>query len=299
MQVIELQNERLRFRCVPQIGGSVTDFSARLDDDWVAIMRPTVEPLERASNAASFTLAPYSNRLRDGRFVFEGRTYQLQHAAKHAIAGDVRDRPWQTLQVSDTRALLGFDSTHFDDVNFPFPFTVQVAYGLDGSTLHTALTLTNTGTMRMPAGGGFHPYFNRALAGRAEHVEIELGVAGVYPAGNPPLPTGPIVPLSPEQDFHRLRRLDVVLDHCFGGWDGRALLRWPASGVRLRMEANDRMRHVIIYSPPGPVFALEPVVNANDGFNLMAQGQRDTGVVVLEPGDSFVAAFTLSVERDR
>ena len=62
------------------------------EGEWVSILRPTEEPLTRSSDAGSFVLIPYSNRLRDGQFFFEGQEYQLRGREKHAIHGDVRDR---------------------------------------------------------------------------------------------------------------------------------------------------------------------------------------------------------------
>jgi aldose 1-epimerase len=45
--------------------------------------------------------------------------------------------------------------------------------------------------------------------------------------------------------------------------------------------------HVVLYMPQNqPYIALEPVTNANDGFNLLAQGEVDHGVFVLAPGCS-------------
>jgi aldose 1-epimerase len=35
-----------------------------------------------------------------------------------------------------------------------------------------------------------------------------------------------------------------------------------------------------------PFVAVEPMTNANDGFNLLAQGIEGSGVFVLEPGET-------------
>jgi aldose 1-epimerase len=148
----------------------------------------------------------------------------------------------------------------------------------------------------MPAGCGFHPYFSRALT-PGENVALALRVRGVYP-GDTPLPEGPPVTVPAAKDFTHLRPLEVALDHCFAGWDGRATLHWPESHTTLHVEAGPSFSHVILYSPPKqPFFALEPVTNANDGFNLLADGQTDTGVVVLDPGAALEAEVTLRVEH--
>lgn len=295
MTLVRLESDRLRLDVDPQIGGSVLGFEAHVGRDWIPILRPSRQPLTRSSDASSFTLAPYSNRIRDGVFRFEGRSFRLSHAEKHAIHGDVRDRPWHVVRRSKEELALEIRSAEFADFNFPFSSRCEARFALEGDALVMALRLTNASGETMPAGCGFHPYFRRALCER-DVVEIALRVSGVYP-GATPLPDGPPVPVSASQRFSTLRPLDVALDHCFAGWDGRALVRWPASGVTLRLEATPRFSHVVLYSPPGePFFALEPVTNANDGFNLLADGQQETGVVVLAPGEALEAAVTLTLE---
>ncbi len=264
--MIELNNGNLRLRLDPEIGGSIVDFSAKLGDRWIPIMRRGEEPLTKSSNASSFVLIPYSNRLRDGRFSFGGKSYQLRHAEKHAIHGDVRDRPLRVLEDSEDRVVLEFRSDEVSDLNFPFRFSARMIYALEGFELSCRIELVNVGTESMPAGCGFHPYFNRRLPGSTGEVELQIKVSGVYP-GETPLPTGPAIPIAPQQDFSTQRPLDVVLDHCFAGWDRQALIEWPGNGLEARIQAEQGMEHVILFSPEGQeVFALEPVTNANDGF---------------------------------
>ncbi len=295
--MIERNNGNIRLRLDPEIGGSIVDFSAKLGDRWIPIMRRGKEPLTKSSNASSFVLIPYSNRLRDGRFSFGGKSYQLRHAEKHAIHGDVRDRPLRVLEGSEDRVVLEFRSDEVSDLNFPFRFSARMIYALEGFELSCRIELVNVGTESMPAGCGFHPYFNRRLPGSTGEVELQIKVSGVYP-GETPLPTGPAIPISPQQDFSTQRPLDVVLDHCFAGWDRQALIEWPGSGVKARIQAEQGMEHVILFSPEGQeVFALEPVTNANDGFNLLVQGDKNCGVVVLKPGDALKTGFTILIEE--
>ena len=295
--MIELNNGNLRLRLDPEIGGSIVDFSAKPADRWIPIMRRGEKPLTKSSNASSFVLIPYSNRLRDGRFSFAGKSYQLRHAEKHAIHGDVRDRPLRVLESSEDRVVLEFRSDEFSDLNFPFRFSARMIYALEGFELSCRIELVNVGAESMPAGCGFHPYFNRRMPGSTGEVELQIKVSGVYP-GETPLPTGPAIPISPHQDFSTQRPLDVVLDHCFAGWDRQAIIEWPGSGVKARIQAEQGMEHVILFSPEGQeVFALEPVTNANDGFNLLAQGDKNCGVVVLKSGEALKTGFTILIEE--
>lgn len=294
MARIDLESDALRLSVDPEIGGTVLRLDLRREGGWVPLLRPSPVPLGRSSNGASFTLAPYSNRIRDGVFIFEGRRYTLRHPEKHAIHGDVRDRPWRVVRNTSSLAELEIRSADFADFNFPFALSCAVRFELQGTALTMALRLRNESSGNMPAGLGFHPYFQRALV-PGENVALGLAVSGVYP-GETPLPTGPPVPVTPAQDFSRLRPLDVTLDHCFAGWNGRALLRWPTSDVTLHVEAGPDVSHVILYSPPGePFFALEPVTNSNDGFNAFANGEAGTGVAVLAPGETLALEVRLAL----
>ena len=55
-------------------------------------------------------------------------------------------------------------------------------------------------------------------------------------------------------------------------------------------------RHLVLYVPAGePFFAVEPVSNANDGFNLLARGVADSGVRVLAPGETLGGTVRIAV----
>ncbi len=298
MPLITLENGRLKVEILPEVGASVVTCAAQLGKAWVPIMRPT--PREAvvegdSSRMASYLLVPFSNRLRDARFQFKGQTYQLRPnmSEGHAIHGDVRQRPWTVSEARADALTLTFDSRDIADMNFPFPFSAVVRYELAGEAFDSTLTLANAGDAPMPAGFGFHPYFNRALTAAGEAVELQAKVRGVYSELIPSTPAGP---LALDQDFSVSRALgDAVFDHCFAGWDGRATIRWPGSGVLARLECP-LLTHLILYTPPGrSFFALEPVTHANNGFNLFAAGYPGMGVRVLEPGEAMEARFRLKI----
>lgn len=301
MPLVTLENDRLRLSVLPEAGASIAELSSRIDGAWTQIMRPTPpEAIEsrNSSDMASFVLAPYSNRLRDGRFVFEGREYVLRPntADGHTIHGDVRKRRWQVVATEPEHARFAFESRSFSDLNFPFPFDVDLTFALAADRLETQAILRNTGDAPMPAGIGFHPYFRRSLGpeGEAEAVEIEARVGGAYPEL---LPKTAARPIEPREDFSRSRPIgDTDLDTCFAGWDGRARITWPRSGVVAEIDADAPLRHLILYTPPGkPFFAVEPVTNANDGFNLFAKGIPDSGVEVIGPGETLSVRFRIRI----
>lgn len=300
MPLTTIENDHLRLEVLPEAGASIANLAARVRGAWLPIFRPTAEDAIAARNSslfACFALVPWSNRLADARFVFEGRTHQLKANTPegYAIHGDVRKRPWRTITTEAERLVLAFDSCDFADVNFPFPFGVELSYALDGASLHTTLDLTSRGESPMPAGIGFHPYYRRTLLDDAEQVEIRARAPRAYAEL---VPTHPAAPIDASQDFARGRPLgDQDFDTCFAGWDGRATITWPGSRVRAHVACDATLDHMILFAPPGkPFFALEPVSNANNGFNLAALGDPDAGMRVLQPGETLRATFRLTIE---
>jgi aldose 1-epimerase len=296
-----LENENWQVEISPEFGASIVNGRARLSGDWLSVMRttaPEVLSQGNVSKMSSFLLVPFSNRLPDARFTFRGKTYQLKPNTPEGNAqhGDVRRRPWRVQASSATQLECSLNTREFDDFNYPFPFSCAVSYVLNGVRFETQFNLTNTGEEAMPVGFGFHPYFSRTLTAPDEPVELSVRLTHVY---EELVPTRTAVPTPSELSFARIRPLaDTVLNHCFTGWDGKALIRWARSGIALNIEASEPLRHVILFSPAGePFFAVEPVSNATNGFNLYAAGYPGSGTIVLEPGETTTGRFALILER--
>ena len=132
-------------------------------------------------------MVPYSNRIENGFFTFAGRQYQLQNGENHAIHGDVRARSWKVLSQGAGRLHCGFSSSEHEAINWPWPFEAEVEYRLEGGSFVSHLRLWNRGDGPMPAGFGWHPYFNRTLTQKGERVLL------LFLRWMPPFPT-PMAP---------------------------------------------------------------------------------------------------------
>jgi aldose 1-epimerase len=288
MNLITLENDVWRLEIVPEVGASIYNLSTKLDGVWQPIMRPTTpEALatKKSSACSSFTLAPFSNRIKDAKFKFHGREYQLRSTTPDGGTqhGDVRNRPWHVNQIGQTLEC-SFDSRDFADFNFPFAFTMRITYSLEGSDFLIMLELENVGPEVMPAGFGIHPYFVRSLPGSGDAV-LQFAAKKYYETDSSFIPTAPAVEVTPELDFSSPRAIaNTQLNHCFTAWDGRAQLSWPGSKIHVELEASEVFAHLIAFTSPDQTIALEPVTNATDGFNLLERGQGQTGVAELEHG---------------
>jgi len=304
-QLLEvLKNEFIELKVCPQVGAGIFSMRYYLEGKWVDIMRPTPYQAIEERNAgqfASFNMIPYSNRIENAVLKFRGRVYNLQKNTPegHAIHGDVRFRPWKVLHKSAERIAMGFDSRDFDDVSWPFPFYAEMEYALAGFQLTMQLMLKNAGTEEMPGGMGIHPYFMRKLTPEDNAVFLQMPAKGVYP-GDTPIPTGPWTEIPQGLDFSHGRQLGFDhIDKCYRALHAPVIIKWPGSGVALTMKADEIFRHVILYSPKDnpEFFAVEPVTNCNNGFNMAEEGIDDTGTIYMKPGDIIRGSITIRLMR--
>ena len=242
-------------------------------------------------------MLPYSNRIRDGRFVYDGRENQLTGAKNHAIHGDVRARPWTIVEQTPSSLVLSFDSAEFPDFNWPWPVRATVGIRLSGDQVEQTLRLENLGETTMPAGFGWHPYYRRWLTRDGEPVVLGFTAPRIHPDTDADgLPDGPPEPVPADLDFSTPRELGSGrIDACFAGFNGRATIQWPESGVTLTYACSPNVTHLICFGPEDrPVLAIEPAANANDGVNRLAAGEADSGVIPLAAGGVLEASFTIS-----
>jgi aldose 1-epimerase len=175
------------------------------------------------------------------------------------------------------------------------------------ATMTTELFVTNLGDSPMPAGVGFHPYFMRRLWAAADDVRVAVRTSGRYPGagmigGGRPTADSVTTALGAGGPLGGLE-----LDDVFAGFDGRATIEWPSSGVSLAFECSPELGHAVVYAPAredaggggrGSLswFCIEPVSMVNDGFNRLAAGDGATGVRTLVPGERLEARWAMRIE---
>jgi len=286
-----LQAGDLVAEVVPAIGGSLAAFytrgtPARPRRDW---LRPASAEALRAGSPlgmASFPLVPWCNRIRDGRFVWEGRPVELApnvDGSPHTIHGIGWQRGWQTLQRGE--AWIELVLADAGDGAWPYPFTAVQRYELDGNGLTVTLALRNTGADRMPAGLGHHPYFLHRREGAGTTVRANVGA--MWLADGEVMPTE----LSTSHPAVAALRTGMPLagfdlDNNFVGFGHESRVGWP-DGSGLRLVGASPLDHFVLYSPSDKdFFVMEAVSNCTDWINLRSRGHSpaETGGAALEPG---------------
>lgn len=296
VRVEVLRGEQLTLEVLPEVGASVLNLRA-------ASGRPVLRPVglgsvETSSQCASFTLIPFSNRVRDAKFVFGGREIVLRPNTKDGLAqhGDVRNRPWHAERVGDTHLRCTFDSRDFADVNWPWAFTAGIEYRLHGPHLDMTLTLTNEDASDMPAGMGLHPYFARVqpdLPG--VDPTLAVGAELIYDTDERVLTVGAARELRPDEDYRAPTPVGSrEINTTYTAWDGVARLDWGARALTLT--ADNVYSHLVVFTAPDGSLALEPVSHATDAFNLAAQGVPGVDMRVLSPGQTLAGTVRLTLD---
>lgn len=147
-------------------------------------------------------------------------------------------------------------------------------------------------------GIGWHPYF-RLPSGQREQARLHLPATLRAPANNydEVLPTGVIEKVAGTKfDFTAPDGVPMgklFLDDCFTGLvksgDNTASeIRDPAAAYGIRIIAlSPESKAIQVYSPPEKDFiVLEPQFNLADPYNTKVWKKRETGMVLLQPGQS-------------
>ncbi|MDX2078528.1 MAG: aldose epimerase [bacterium] len=289
-QLIVLENEFWQIGILPQTGGSIAFGRMKHDGAWYDVFRPTHETdYTNASKCSSFVMVPWSNRIRDGKFTFNGQHYQLpiNHKDGTAIHGIGRDLEWTVRKHDANRLELGLD-TRKSKRYFPMPFTSKVDFRLNGKKFAMTIEVKNVGKNPMPAGFGHHPYFQRTLTDSNDFAKIKIPYSHYFALENMMAIDNALpIPKNAVWDYQRLRLLgDKPLDHVVTTRQDKQPIRihYVQSKRELIIRPDPIYEHVVFYAPLRETFfAIEPVTNVNDGFNLMEKGIEGHGVFVLNP----------------
>lgn len=239
-------------------------------------------------------LVPWPNRIRDGRYEFDGETYQValtepdRHNALHGLAAW---RPWSLADHSATSVTLQLQL--LPSLGYPFFLDTAVRYDLGDDGLVVTTTSTNNGDRACPYALGFHPYISTGRDVPLDDCTLQLDATRRL------LPDGRLIPIGDEPvegtdyDFLVARSLaGRSLDDAFGGviaddagvsWarvasaDGRTVEIWAdASFGFWQVYSGDFLpAHLRRRS-----LAVEPMTAAPNAF------QSGDGVRRLEPGSS-------------
>ena len=296
---IALRSNRYTAGVTPSLGGALAWFGLA-GDPLIEFVRATpVRALVdgNARMASSYPLVPYSNRVGDGRFVFDGAAVTLRRntdISEHPVHGVGFQRSWDVVTALDNALTiaLSHDGRNGADPDWPWSFDSTQSFDLDDGGLVISIAIVNRDTRRMPAGIGLHPFFPKSSTTqlRFETAATWMNDARMLPQSRIDVPS--------RFDFRAPRAVDELeVDNCFAGWTGTFELEWPERRWGLRASASAAFGHLVVFTGPlRDSIAIEPVSHVNNALNLARSRALpdDSGLVALAPGESLEGTMRLA-----
>ncbi|HET7524241.1 MAG TPA: aldose 1-epimerase family protein [Acidimicrobiales bacterium] len=252
---------------------------------------------EMCSAGRGQILAPWPNRLGDGRFEWEGRAWQVpldEPERSNAIHGLVRWLPWSLDERGESWLRMG--CRLHPRPGWPWPMRLSATYSLGEGGLEVVFSAVNEGGAgACPFGLGWHPYL-AAFGGAVDELLLRLPADRAYVGDDRGLPVAvrPVEELGLDFRDGRLiggAQLDTGFTDLARSEDGRTVVeirgQSEADVVQLWMDAS--YTHVMVYT--GDTLsdekrrrrglAVEPMTCAPD---MLRNGD---GLLKLDEGQTF------------
>ncbi|MCM3655804.1 aldose 1-epimerase family protein [Agromyces mediolanus] len=228
--------------------------------------------------AAGIVLAPWPNRIRDGRWSHDGVDHQLaitEPALGNAIHGLLRFTEYRV--VAQDRDSVTLEATIFPQTGYPFLIETAVHYELVSDGLRVTHRLENVGADAAPVALGAHPYVKIGGVPTAE-LELRIEADSHIEVDERKLPTGEVPVDGTPWDLRGGRRVgelslddafgelasdeEGVIEHVLSAPDGRSVAVW----------ADDDFAYVQAFTTdrfPGEALAIaiEPMTAPAEAFN--------------------------------
>jgi aldose 1-epimerase len=251
---------------------------------------------ELPPGGAGQILAPWPNRLRDGRYHWHGADYQLalsEPAYGNAIHGLVRWLPWQPVSVEPDRVTLACRLNPIP--GYPWRLELTTTWSFGDAGLVAEHTATNLGDSPAPFGLGAHPYLLPPGNGVDDIVLLVPADRRLVVDGRKlPLAAPPVA--GTEWDFREGRRIGTArLDTTFGT-GGPAVTLSTVDGSRtVTVWADEAFRWWQVFTADGlgeprkrRSVAVEPMTCPPDAY------RSGHDVVTLDPGGTWRGSWGIT-----
>ncbi len=279
---------------VTEVGATLRSFSV---DGRDVVRGFGVE--DQISGGRGQNLIPWPNRIRDGRYIFNGATQQLaltepaRHNASHGLARYV---PWVLIDKQPDAVTSRVRI--YPQQGWPGALEATITHRVSEDGLTVSVDATNIGAAEVPFGYGAHPYLTVGES-TVDEVAITVPAESYLEVDDRLLP----VKISPvEGTPYDLRsgpvlgsvNLDTALTDLIRDADGRWRVKLVLGDRYAEVWGDETMQWIQVFSG-GPSrnssIAVEPMTCGPDAFNA---GPTHDGMRILTPGSSFRGEWGIS-----
>jgi aldose 1-epimerase len=236
---------------------------------------------------ASAVLFPFANRIKNGKYSFEGKNYQLDcNHKQNAIHGLVFNKNFNLLEykVGEKKASL---TIQYKEQNsrkgFPFLYAVFITYTLTDKKLYVSIKIKNTDTQSFPFTLGWHPYFysdnlSESVVSFSSDKKVELDENGITKE------------LTTHQTALELKIKDTFFDDSYTLQNDTIEFFTPK--YQLKITSDSLENYIQMYTPKNrKMIAIEPMTGVSDSFN------NKVGLQILNPNQEFNLKWKLHFKK--
>ena len=238
-----------------------------------------LRPLTYNETYASSILFPFANRIADGMYDFEGKTYFLninQQEENNTLHGLVYNKTFELVEKKVAQevasVLLRYEEQNYTQ-GFPYTYIIDLKCTLTKYSLSLTMTVKNTDTKEFPFTLGWHPYFTtsdlyNSIVRFQSHKQVYFDDRNI---------TRGLRDFEINDEF---KIENKSLDDCFVLDSNKILFETPNYSFELTSSEKDCFLQ--LYTPPkANTIAIEPTTGISNSFN------NKIGLKTLKPNDSY------------
>ncbi len=286
-----IENEKLLVT-VESVGCEVISIKSKADGTeylWIG------DPEFWAQHAP--TMFPICGRLTDGKYVYEGKTYEMN------LHGFARHQEFTISEKTPTSISMTLTDNETLYASYPFHFAFTITHELDGTTVHTKYRVENKGENTMPYAVGGHPGFNIPLDGAGNFSDYYVEFDEAAPARQLVMDhcylTDDTVPFQLEDGkIYRLHHDMFYNDAIF--------LTDMAKGITLKSEKTgkfvslryDDMKYLGLWHKPdteAPYMCIEPWTSVPDYYQKTSDLMTKRDLAHLAAGETANLSMSITI----
>ncbi|WP_299312160.1 aldose 1-epimerase [uncultured Aquimarina sp.] len=281
---LDIQNhdKSSKLRICPNEGGRIAHFIYNGLDVF-----PETSFTVYKNRYAAAILFPFTNRIRDGKYTFKEKDYQLncnELDKNNALHGLVYDKSFKLIDVKVTSEFASVSLKYKNDKQdkaFPFFYEIELVYTLNHTGLNLKMNVINLGDSPFPFTIGWHPYFSSSNLDKST---IRFDSSIKYLTDDRNIIVGKL-PFNKEKPIE-LKNLEID--------DGFMLktniVEFTTPDYKAKIISSGEKNFLQIYIPPSrEVIAIEPMTGACNSFN------NDIGLQTLLPNNNYEIEWSMII----
>jgi aldose 1-epimerase len=260
-----------------------------------------IEPNTRDGLYAGKILAPWPNRIRDGKYSFNKKDYQLpvnEVSKNNSLHGLVANCQWEVILQDQSKVILQHLLNQPDI--YPGKLQLQVSYEIIEQGVEISVLSENVGDISAPYGVSIHTYLVAGESVKNNELTLQIPADQFLEVDAERLLPIKLQPVTGSNfDFISLKKIsNLFIDHAFKYSSDypRSILLLNAEGQGAEVIFDDQSNWIQIHTADRDLqgdsrmaVAIEPMTCPPDAFN------SEIDLIVLEPGKKH--EYKLKIKR--